>query len=144
MKQTIKKRKSKTPMEIADGVFSEYIRKRDRVCLYGMMTNKPCSGVLQCAHIISKGACSELRYDSNNAIAMCSTHHIYGWHSTNGIIYTDWFTNAFPKRWAYLQQRYASYLRRQGKPNAFKPTKKYYEEVTERYKKLIRDIQEDY
>lgn len=122
----------------ADDLFSEYIRKRDGVCLYGHTTGEKCSGVLQCSHIVSKGACSELRYNPNNAIALCYKHHIHGWHSTNPAPYIDWFMKTYPKRWEYVRDVYAGYKLKTGTNDAFKPDREYYEKIISHYKELLQ------
>lgn len=141
------KKKGLKPIDIADGLFSQYIRRRDGVCMYGrdMNLQNECNGYLHASHVISKGACSELRYNPNNAITLCAKHHLYGWHSSNPAPYVDWFVKHYPLRWKHLNGIYAGYKLKQGTDKAFKPTKEYYKKIIDFYtKELEKDFSVEY
>lgn len=122
-----KKSKSQL-MVLADTLFSNYIRTRDKHCLYGWINGEPCAGGLQASHVISKGACSLLRYDPNNAKTLCYKHHIHGWHGLNHAIYVEWFIKYYPKRWKYLKEAFDTY-----KKTGFKVTKQHYIDIIQKY-----------
>ena len=64
-----KRPKKKPLINKADKLFSEFIRNRDGKCV-------KCGrvGVLHCHHIISR-SCKAVRWDEDNAIALCPGHH---------------------------------------------------------------------
>lgn len=64
----------------ADALFSAAVRARQR-CEIGEwgLPGPPCSGVLQCCHIISRRY-RAIRWDEDNALCGCQAHHTYYTH----------------------------------------------------------------
>lgn len=73
----------------ADRRFSLFIRNRDGRCM--IPTDKPCSGPLQACHLLSRRFMAT-RYDEQNCVAGCRTHHAY------------WTAN--PDRWAAFLENF--------------------------------------
>lgn len=82
----------------ADVLFSRHIRERDGACV----ADGPHSGVLQCAHIISRSYQS-IRCADDNAVALCSAHHQFYTHRP--LEWQDLIEELFPGRWADLRAR---------------------------------------
>ena len=80
----------------ADKLFSKFIRGRDKHCLYCGSTYD-----LDCAHIVGQKR-ARLRFDPQNAIALCRLHHT-DWHAHQNI-WEGWFHSRYPDRWAYLEK----------------------------------------
>jgi hypothetical protein len=121
----------------ADDAYSEYIRKRDGYCLYGLDTSDPCGGHIHCSHVISKGACSWLRYDERNAIGLCRNHHIYGWHSKNPAPYVSWYIKNFPEDWEYLQEQFRLYKQMSPEEKRQRTNKEYLIEIRKYYEQKL-------
>jgi len=81
-KQTVSKLKKK-----ADVLFSKLVRQKNR-CEAKWQGGMKCSSQLQCCHIFSRSR-NNTRYDLNNAICACSSHHIF-WMHKNPIEFTNW------------------------------------------------------
>jgi hypothetical protein len=64
----------------ADSLFSAAVRSRERceIAEWGL-AGPPCSGVLQCCHIISRRY-RAIRWDERNALCGCQAHHTYYTH----------------------------------------------------------------
>ena len=62
-----------------DKLFSLKVREKGYCELKGKDTIR-CGGVLQCAHITTRSR-KALRWDFNNAICICSGHHV--WYTKN-------------------------------------------------------------
>ena len=88
----------------ADRLFSRYIRHRDGVC-QARDEDRPCGGVLQCAHLISRRpGYLATRYDHDNAVALCAAHH--KWFTERPLEWWDWCENRLgPVRWEELRDR---------------------------------------
>lgn len=65
-------------MKQADKLFSQIIRARGR-CEAAGDTDFPCSGGLQCAHLISRRY-HATRWNVDNAACLCAAHHMYWTH----------------------------------------------------------------
>lgn len=81
-----KKRKGPTPMKKADALFSKLVRSRGR-CEGNGFTTFPCSGQLQCAHLISRRY-KATRWLEGNAACLCKAHHVYWTH--NPLEWDEW------------------------------------------------------
>lgn len=79
-------------MRTADNLFSQYIRARDRVCQKCGTDQK-----LQCSHIKSR-AIKSIRYNDDNAMALCLRCHIYWWHK-EPLEASEWMHKKFPGRY---------------------------------------------
>jgi hypothetical protein len=64
----------------ADALFSAAVRSRQRceIAEWGL-AGPPCSGALQCCHIISRRY-RAIRWDERNALCGCQAHHTYYTH----------------------------------------------------------------
>lgn len=82
----------KDHMREADEYFSEYIRVRDGHCI-AQGWKFPCSGSLQCAHIITRSY-KAIRTDPGNAVALCASHHRYV--DLHPLEKADFFEERFP------------------------------------------------
>jgi len=128
-------------MKTADEIFSLYIRERDQhLCLFGLVLNDPCAGGHQCCHAISKGACSELRYDVNNAFDGCYKHHMFGWHGRNPLPYTDCFSKTYPMRKAYVDKVFSEYKKKLAEGVEFRPTKEYYIDKINTFRRKLKEL----
>lgn len=58
-----------------DILFSKIVRSRGVCQLRGLDLN-PCSGPLECCHIVPRGNL-RLRYDLKNALSCCREHHAF-------------------------------------------------------------------
>ena len=81
----------------SDTLFSKLIRRRDGRCQVCGTTEN-----LQCSHVVPR-ANLHLRWDDNNAKALCIKHHLYWWHR-NPLEAWEWFENKFPDRTEYLRK----------------------------------------
>lgn len=68
-----KKRRKKSVTTIADELFAKIVRSAGKCFKCGNTYN------LQCAHIISRGYFGT-RYDFDNALCLCSGHHVWYTH----------------------------------------------------------------
>ena len=75
---TQKKRMNATKR--ADALFSAAVRSRGvcEIAEWGL-AGPPCSGALQCCHIISRRY-RAIRWDEDNALCGCQAHHTYYTH----------------------------------------------------------------
>lgn len=80
----------------ADGLFSQYVRRRDGCCLRCGKTES-----LQCAHIIGRRN-HRLRYDPQNAITLCYACHIHFAHK-EPVAFTRWLEETRPEQLRYLE-----------------------------------------
>ena len=70
-------------------------------------SGKPCAKcmktfpVMQCSHIHSIGAYSNLRFDIMNVLPMCGRCHNFWWHQEPSESW-DWFVKNYPGRHQYL------------------------------------------
>jgi hypothetical protein len=67
----LKKREDRKSQSYIDWL--KAVRNRDQYQC--KMSNKDCSGILECHHILSWREHPELRYDINNGILLCKFHH---------------------------------------------------------------------
>lgn len=74
----MKKRNSRSSLSAADALFSKNVRARG-LCWGQGRTKFDCKGNLQCAHIISRRY-RAIRWDEDNAVALCAAHHLYWTH----------------------------------------------------------------
>lgn len=80
-------RKEKTKLKNKlDKLFSLKIRQKG-FCEASGEGGMNCSGQLQCAHIFSR-VNMNLRWDKNNALCLCSAHHLF-WAHKNPIEFTE-------------------------------------------------------
>lgn len=109
-----RKPKKKAPSQTAlrnkaDGLFSRYIRERDRTCQAAGHAkrggNDECSGVLQCAHLISRRpGYLATRHDPDNAVALCEGHHVF--FTNHPLEWDDWVTDRIgSEAWALLRAK---------------------------------------
>jgi len=82
----------------ADKLFSEYIRKRDKVC---QKCGREYPYQLHCSHIITRSNL-RLRFDPQNAVTLCASCHMW-WHA-NPTESGEWFIKAFPKNHEYIEK----------------------------------------
>ena len=75
----------KIKIDPLDTLFSRYIRQRDKIC-------KRCgvNARLQCSHFHGRRKQS-VRYDENNAVALCFTCHRY--FTENPLEHVEWYRN---------------------------------------------------
>jgi len=72
-----------------DVLFSKFIRNRDGKCLKCFRTD-----TLQCAHLAGRGNLAG-RWNKNNAITLCYTHHIF-WAHKEPIEFSEWLKENYP------------------------------------------------
>jgi len=87
-------RKRMNQTKQADALYSKLIREPGWCAAVGPKTTFPCSGTLQCAHIISRRY-RAIRWSLTppNAIPACGAHHVYYTHR--------------PLEWeAFIRERY--------------------------------------
>lgn len=84
-----------------DALFSKLVRDRDGGCV-AQGFRFDCKGYLQCAHIIPRRY-SAVRTDFDNAVALCSSHHVYWTHRP--LEWQDWIGVRYPGRWDDLRAR---------------------------------------
>lgn len=120
LKVKVKKVKKSTLRNKADALFSKHIRSFGG-CQAMTYEDVRCDGVLQCAHLTTRGN-MRLRFDENNAICMCAGHHRF-------------FTN-HPLEWSLFLQTWHKnkydYVMVH-KNEKIKKTEDLYREVIERY-----------
>lgn len=56
----------------ADVLFADMIRERGEC----WAASSACFGMLQCAHILPRGRSRATRWDPENAVALCASHHL--------------------------------------------------------------------
>jgi len=91
-KRQVKKKKPGNAMRTADNLFSKYIRLRDGVCQKCGTTEK-----LQCSHVKSR-ANKPVRYNDDNAMALCFRCHFYWWHK-DPLAASEWMKDKWPGRY---------------------------------------------
>jgi len=67
--------------------------------------------VMQCSHVKSTGAYTNLRFDPMNVLVMCGRCHNFWWHSEpteSG----KWFEKKYPARWDYLEKAKLKVIKR--------------------------------
>lgn len=79
-------------MRYLDNVFSKIIRTRDGKCLHCGTTQN-----LHCSHVLPRTYIS-VRWNLDNAIALCYRCHIYWWHKYPHDA-VAWFDKLYPKRY---------------------------------------------
>ncbi len=84
----------------ADRIFSEKIRAIGK-CAFQGLDNISCSDQLQCAHIVGRSN-HNLRWDSINALPLCSGHH--RWYTSHPFEWTTMIMNHFKDRYDYLME----------------------------------------
>ena len=94
-------KKISTYKKKADKSFKSFIKARDKY------TCQRCLKVgtgqnIHASHIIPTSKGNALRWDLNNAIALCFHCHINWWHK-NPLEASEWFKEHFPQKWQYLQ-----------------------------------------
>lgn len=89
----------------ADRLFSLWVRARDGRCTAKTLFESPCSGPLQCAHIIGRRN-KAVRFDPDNAHALCAAHHAkVDQHESLGGKY-EWIVAVLgEERWQALVER---------------------------------------
>ena len=120
-KKAVKKVKKSTLRNKADSLFSKYIRSGG-ICLAQGSFIK-CGGSLSCAHIMTRGIIA-LRYEPQNAIALCMGHH--RWFHQNPYEWVKFIEGKFPGRYEKLIQQ---------KTYKVKKTEDLYRAVIARYSK---------
>jgi hypothetical protein len=77
----------------ADDLFSKLIRDRASGCL-ATGFRFDCSGVLQCAHIVSRSyRATRWSLDPDGAVALCAAHHV--WFTHHPLEWVDWLRANF-------------------------------------------------
>lgn len=84
-------------MRSIDNMFSRVIRARDRICQH-CGTDKS----LQCSHVLPRTYLS-VRWNTDNAIALCYRCHIYWWHKYPHDA-SQWFDSRWPGRYQALRE----------------------------------------
>lgn len=84
----------------ADKLFSLRIRSRGRCEAEGYRFT--CSMQLQCCHIVPRKY-MKVRWDDDNALAMCGAHHTFFTH--NPLEWVTFVEDKFPGRWESLRLR---------------------------------------
>jgi hypothetical protein len=83
-----------------DTAFSLLIRRHGK-CQFAGLDKVHCGGILNCAHIESRGNL-RLRFDQQNALCICARHHVYStYHPT---AFNDLVAEFFPSQWKYVQE----------------------------------------
>jgi hypothetical protein len=85
----------------SDVLFSKLVRERDGGCVAAGY-RFDCKGYLQCAHVIPRRY-NAIRTDFDNAIALCSSHHVY-W-TYRPLEWREFVDVRFPGRWDELRVR---------------------------------------
>ncbi len=119
-----RKIKKSTLRNRADKLFSLWVR-RDGKCSIVIHPYCKCGGVLQCAHIITRGT-TALRYDPMNAIPLCAAHH--RWFHQHPFEFVAFIKKAFPNNYAYIMKH---------KNDVVKKTEDLYRQVIEKYKEEV-------
>lgn len=92
-----KKIKKSVLKKTLDKLFSLYIR-RGGVCeAFGIECK--CGGIMNCAHIITRGNL-RLRWDENNALCLCQGHHRY-W-TTRPLEWANYIRTHHSKKYTYV------------------------------------------
>ena len=84
--KTTPQRKRMNATKRADALFSKLIRERDQRCRAAGY-KLGCSTLLQCAHVVSRRYRS-VRWDGDNAVALCAAHHV--WFTHHPLEWEDW------------------------------------------------------
>ena len=84
----------------ADRLFSLKVRKIG-YCQLLFQDKISCSQVLQCAHIIGR-ANKRLRWDEQNALCICSGHHV--WYTHEPEAWRIIIKKEFPDKWEYVSK----------------------------------------
>lgn len=92
-----KKVKRTTLKKKADKLFSAIVRRLGRCELMGLDTVH-CGGVLQCAHIETRGVYG-LRWQFQNALCICSGHHVY--YTYHEKAWQELIEKHFPAKWKF-------------------------------------------
>lgn len=82
----------------ADRIFSRLIRQRDGECI---LKDDTCSGRLECAHYVARGA-HALRWHPYNAIALCQEHHRY--YTDHETEWRELYKERFPGKYEYCEK----------------------------------------
>jgi hypothetical protein len=85
----------------ADHLFAELIHLRGH-CEAAWGDDKACGGGLQTAHVISRSNLT-LRYCPDNALLMCTRHHLY-WQHKSPLEFSEWFITNFPSQYQFLMR----------------------------------------
>jgi hypothetical protein len=57
-----------------------HVRERDGRCIMAGADGKACGGNLQASHIFPEGIYHSMKFDPENMIGACYTHHFFWWH----------------------------------------------------------------
>ncbi len=98
---TRRTRRRQATVRDADRAFSLYVRTRDGRCLGCGSRDR-----LQCAHIQGR-AYYGVRFDPENAVALCSGCHVRWTHDPEG--WREWVEENFPGRWGEIRTRQLAY-----------------------------------
>ena len=94
----------------ADHLFSELIHLRGH-CEAAWGDDRECGGGLQTAHIINRTNL-HLRWCADNALLMCTRHHLY-WQHKSPLEFSEWFIRNFPIQYQFLmieKNKLATYI----------------------------------
>lgn len=70
-------------------------------CMAAGLDHIRCGGVLQCCHIVGRSNV-HLRWDNQNALAMCQGHHVY--YTFHPEAWRDFIQVNFHPIWKYLER----------------------------------------
>lgn len=84
----------------ADKLFSLQVRRMG-VCELQGKDNVRCGGVLQCAHIETRGA-HAIRWNMNNALCICAGHHVY--YTNHPSLWDEIVAFFFPQKWKWVEE----------------------------------------
>lgn len=83
-----------------DKLFSGKVRETG-FCELKYKDHINCGGVLQCAHILTRGH-HAIRWNFNNALCLCQGHHV--WYTNNPNAWKDIVARLFPAKWGFVQK----------------------------------------
>lgn len=88
------------------------------------------------SHVIPVSRDGRLAFDVINIKVLCLHDHLYWWHK-HPIEAGAWFTDKFPHRWVYLEEKY-----NQNEKGGSIPIW-WYEEQIEHYTKVLKQIESE-
>lgn len=122
-----KKIKKSTLRNKADKLFSLSIRSKGYCEASLIYPSVKCGGILQCAHITTRGV-TALRFDPMNALCLCAGHHRFFTH--HPLEWVDFLQDMYKEKYTYVMKH---------KNDKVKKTEDLYREVIEKYKALNKE-----
>ncbi len=93
----------------AQDTFNHWVTFTRGKCEANGEGGRNCSGVLQCAHIKPVGAYPSMRFDEDNVLSLCYSHHMF-WAHKDPIGFSDFVEKHIGKEKFYrLKERSESY-----------------------------------